>query len=159
MRKEKWSLPSGRDTDMSRVGQVVQTDRCKAGEQNLQEKQSLRGSARVFCASVGIRHEVNQKGVQVGQVCNVLSTVAKRGKGASLTFRQVSGRRRSVQVSRPLVGPCWWGSARCWADVYRAERGSFRCRPGVGAPSPVICEWILWTVAVVGHSGPTLGGS
>jgi hypothetical protein len=56
--KRKWSVPSGRDTNMSRVGQVVLTNRCKAGEQNLQVKQSPRGSARVFCASVGIWHEM-----------------------------------------------------------------------------------------------------
>jgi hypothetical protein len=58
-RKEKWSVSSGRDADTSRdsrVGQVVPTDLCKAGEQNLQEKQSPRGSARVLCTSVGIRH-------------------------------------------------------------------------------------------------------
>jgi hypothetical protein len=35
------------------VGQVVPTDRCKAGEQNLQGKQSARGSALSFRASDG----------------------------------------------------------------------------------------------------------
>jgi hypothetical protein len=33
VRKEKWGVSSGRDTYISRVGQVVPTDRCKAGEQ------------------------------------------------------------------------------------------------------------------------------
>ncbi len=51
-------------------------------------------------------------------------------------------------MSLPLVWPCRWGSARCWADVDQTERGVFRCRPGDGAPSPVICEWILWTIAM-----------
>jgi hypothetical protein len=59
---------TSRSQAASRVGQVVPTDRCKAGEQNLQENQSPRGSARVFCASVGIWHEV-------GQLCCVAAVV------------------------------------------------------------------------------------
>ncbi len=33
-KEKKWSVSSGRDTDTSRVGQVVPSDRSKAGEQN-----------------------------------------------------------------------------------------------------------------------------
>ncbi len=38
--REKWSMPSGRDTNTSRVGQLALTDRCKAGDQ------TFRGSSR-----------------------------------------------------------------------------------------------------------------
>jgi hypothetical protein len=33
-KRKKWSVSSGRNTDTSRVGQVVPSDRRKAGEQN-----------------------------------------------------------------------------------------------------------------------------
>jgi hypothetical protein len=44
------------------------------------------------------------KGVQVGQLCNVLSTDAKRGRGPELTFWEAAGISRCHEPLSGLAG-------------------------------------------------------
>ncbi len=91
----------------------------------------------------------------MGQLNNVLSTVVeKRGRRRP----DLSGGSGSIQVSLPLSGLADRVVLGAGLTLFGRSVASYGVSPGIKAQRQVVTEWVLWTLDVVGRSGPTLGG-